>query len=154
MVVEMEGISPPWFTGVVAVAGLAVGGLGGCAMVHLSQRRQFLATRVLRELDEREQVYARFIEQASEMWLDAFESPHDPANLIGLSALIGRIRLASSRRVLEAAEAVMDFLLDTCERRPLDVRKLIAEAPREFVAPLAAFTGACRAEREQMLRSL
>jgi hypothetical protein len=150
----MTEVPPSLVTGVVGVAGLAVGGLSGFAIVHLGQRRKFQEARILRDLDQREQVYARFIEQASEMWLDAFESPHDPANLIGLSALVGRIRLASNRPVLEAAEAVMDFLLDTCERQPVDVRKLVAEAPREFVAPLTAFTGACRAEREQMLRSL
>ena len=150
----MARLTPPWFTCIAAVAGLAVGGLGCFAMVHRSQRRQVQATRTLRDLDQREQVYARFIDQASEMWLDALESPHDPANLIGLSALLGRIRLASSRPVLQAAETVMDVLLDACERRPADICKLVAEAPRELMAPLTAFTGACRAEREQMLRSL
>jgi hypothetical protein len=150
----MAGVRPPWSSCVAAVAGLAVGGLSGCALVHLGQRQQLQATRILRELDRREDVYARFIEQASEMWLEAFESPHDLTNLIGLSALVGRIRLASSRPVLEAAERVMDFLLDTCERPPPDVRDVVAEAPRELMAPLAAFSAACRAEREQMLRGL
>jgi hypothetical protein len=39
-------------------------------------------------------------------------------------------------------------------RRPSDVRRLVAEAPRQLMAPLTAFTGACRAEREQILHGL
>lgn len=150
----MAGVTPPWFACVAAVFGLAAGGLSCFALIYLAQRRQFQAARILRDLDRREDVYARFIEQASEIWLDAFETPNDPTNLIGLSALVGRIRLASARPVLEAAEAVMDFLLDASERPPPDIRKLAAEAPRELIAPLTAFSGACRAEREQMLRGL
>jgi hypothetical protein len=145
---------PGLVTGAAALAGLCVGGLSCFALLHRAQRRDVQTMRILHELDQRESVYARFIEQASEMCLDAFETPHDPANLIGLSALVGRIRLASTRPVLEAAEAVVDFLLDSCERRPADMRDLIARAPREFMAPLTEFTAACRSEREQTLRRL
>jgi hypothetical protein len=145
----------PWsMTGLVAVAGLVVGGLMCFAAVHVAQRRQVQANRIARDLDRREDTYSRFIDQASEMWLDAFETPHDPANLIGLTALVGKIRLSSTRPVLEAAETVMNFLLDTCQRPPKDVRRIVAEAPREFMAPLNAFTAACRLEREKMLRGL
>lgn len=145
---------PSSLTWVVAVAGLAVGALTCFALLYLSQRRQSHLARIARDLDRREDVYFRFIEQASEMWLDALETPHDPANLIGLSALVGKIRLSSTRPVLEAAETVMTFLLDICQRPSRDIRDLLAEAPREFMAPLEAFTAACRAERERMLRRL
>jgi hypothetical protein len=150
----MTGLAPSPYTWVVGVAGLAVGGLICFAVIHSAQRRQSLADRTARDLDRREDIYSRFIDQASEMWLDAFESPHDPANLIGLTALAGKIRLSSTRPVLEAAEAVIDFLLDTCQRPPRAVRDLVAEAPHEFMAPLNAFTAACRIEREKMLREL
>jgi hypothetical protein len=139
---------------ILAVAGLAIGGLACVSVIYFVQRRQFRAGRVARDLDRCEDTYCRFIDQASEMWLDAFESPHDPANLIGLTALLGKIRLSSTRPVLEAAEAVMTFLLDTCERPSKDIHKFVAEAPREFMAPLDAFTAACRTERERMLREL
>jgi hypothetical protein len=146
--------APSPTTWAVAVASLAVGGLACVALLYLAQLRQLRLTRIARDLDRREDIYCRFIDQASEMWLDAFETPHDPANLIGLSALIGKIRLSSTRPVLQSAEAVMTFLLDTCERPSRDVRKLVAEAPREFMAPLDVFTAACRTERERMLREL
>ena len=129
-------------------------GLTCAGAIYFMQRRQLHAKRIMRELYRREDVYSRFIAQASEMWLDAFETSHDPGNLIGLSALVGRIRLASSQPVLEAAEGVMDFLLETCQRPPAYACDFIGRAPREFMAPLTAFTAACRLERERMLRGL
>jgi hypothetical protein len=150
----MPALSPAAIVGIVAIAGFSLGGLTGLALAHFARRRQFQASQILRDLDRREDVYARLVEQASEMWLDALETPHDPANLIGLTALVGRVRMASSRPVLEAAEAMVDFLFDACDRKPADVRQLVAQAPREFVEPLRAFTAACRDEREQMLRAL
>jgi hypothetical protein len=48
----------------------------------------------------------------------------------------------------------MDCLLETCQRPPDDVRDLIGQAPREFMAPLTVFTAACRVERQRMLRGI
>jgi hypothetical protein len=139
----------------VLIAGAAfLGGLTCAGAIYFMQWKQLQAKRIMRELYRREDIYSRFIEQASEIWLDVFETPHDPGRLIGLSALVGRIRLASTRPVLEAAEGIMDVLLETCERPPEDVRDLIGQAPREFMAPLTVFTAACRVERQRMLRSI
>jgi hypothetical protein len=131
-----------------------LGGLACAGAIYFMQWRQLQAKRVMRELCRCEDVYSRFIEQASEIWLDVFEMPRDPGKLIGLSALVGRIRLASTQPVLEAAEGVMDFLLETCQRPPEYVRDLIGHAPREFMAPLTVFTAACRVERQRMLRAI
>ena len=131
-----------------------LGGLTCAGAIYFMQWRQLQAKRIVKELYRREDIYSRFIEQASEILLDAFETPHDPGNLICLSALVGRIRLASTQPVLEAAERVMDFLLETCQRPPADVRDFISQTPHEFMAPLTAFTAACRVERERMLKRL
>lgn len=131
-----------------------MGGLACAGAILFIQRRQLRAKRVMRELHRREDVYSRFIEQASEIWMDAFETSRDPGNLIGLSALVGRIRLASTQPVLEAAEGVMDFLLETYRRPPADVREQIDQAPRKCMAPLTVFAAACRVEREGMLKGL
>jgi hypothetical protein len=139
----------------VLIAGAAfLGGLTCTGAIYFMQWRQLQAKRIMRELYRREDIYSRFIEQASEIWLDVFDTPHDPGRLIGLSALVGRIRLASTQPVLEAAEGIMDVLLETCQRPPEDVRDLLGQAPRQFMAPLTVFTAACRAERQRMLRSI
>jgi hypothetical protein len=150
----MTDLSPVLILCGTVLAGTVFGGLTCAGAIYFMLRRQLQAKRIMRDLDRREDVYSRFVEQASEIWLDAFETPHDPGNLICLSALVGRIRLASTQPVLEAAEAVMDFLLETCQRPPANVRDFISQAPRESMAPLTVFTAACRAERERMLRAL
>jgi hypothetical protein len=131
-----------------------LGGLTCAGAIYFMQWRQLRAKRIMRDLYRREDVYSRFIEQASEIWLDVFETPRDPGKIICLTALIGRIRLASTQPVLEAAEGVMDFLLETCQRPPADAREQIDQAPRECMAPLTVFTAACRVERERMLKGL
>jgi hypothetical protein len=134
------------------LAGVVLGCSTCACAIYFRQRRQLLASQIMNDLGRCEELYSRFIEQASETCLNAIEAPHEPGNLIVLSALVGRIRLASSRPVLDAAEGVMDFLLETCQRPADEVRDLIGKAPREIMAPLVAFTAACRAERERMLR--
>jgi hypothetical protein len=151
----MSGVDPALVTGVTAVVGTLLGGMTSFATSYLTQGRQTRAGRILRELDRREDVYARFNELASELALDAIEhSLDDPRKLIGLSALVGRIRLASSPSVLQAAEVVVDFLLETYQRPAQDVHALVRQAPREMMEPLTAFTVACRDERDRMLRRL
>ena len=151
----MPSADPAIITGATAVVGTLMGGMTSFATSYLTQGRQTRTDRVLRELDRREDVYARFIELSSELALDALENPlDDPKKLIGLSAVVGRIRLASSPRVLQAAEAVVDFLLKTYEQPSQDPHEMVRHAPREFMAPLTSFTAACRDERDMMMRRL
>jgi hypothetical protein len=139
---------------VAILAGVVLGGLMCGGALYLLRRRNLGADRIIRDLDRREDIYSRFVDHASEIWQESFETARDPGNLIYLSALVGRIRLASAQPVLEAAEGVMHFLLEACQRRPANVSDFINQGPREFMAPLTAFTAACRAERERMLRGL
>jgi hypothetical protein len=150
----MTDLSPVLVTCSAVLAGTVLGGLTCACAIYFMQRRQLQASRIMSELSRREDVYSRFIEQASEICLDAVETPHEPGNLISLSALVGRIRLASTQPVLEAAEGVMDFLLETCQSPAAEVRDFIDKAPREFMTPLTVFTAACRVERERMLKGL
>jgi hypothetical protein len=150
----MTDLSPLLIAFAAVLAGTILGGLTCAGAIYFMQRRQSRAGRIMSELIRREEVYSRFIEQASEICLDAVETPHEPGNLIGLSALVGRIRLGSTKPVLDAAEGVMDFLLETSQRPAAEVHDFVVSAPREFMAPMTAFTAACRAERERMMRGL
>jgi hypothetical protein len=151
---EMTGPTVLLVVGAAAFAGTVLGGLVCAGAIYLGQCRQLRVSRVMGDLDRREDIYARFVEQASEMWLDAFETPHDPGNLIGLAIIAGRIRLVSTRPVLDAAEAVVSFLIETSQRPPADLRQMVAKTPQQFIAPMTAFTAACRVERERMMWGL
>ena len=151
----MSNFDPGLVTGVTAVAGTLLGGLTSFATTYVTQGRQGRAERLLRELERRDDVYARFAELSYELAWDAIENTLESAKtLIRLSALVGRIRLASSHEVLQAAERVIDYLIETYQEPPGKASEMVANEPRKFTAPLIAFTQACRDERERMLRRL
>ena len=151
----MSRLDPTLVTGGAAVAGTLLGGLTSFATNYITVRRQGHADRVLKDLERREELYAKFNELGSDLALDALEhSLDDPRKLIGIAALAGRIRLTSSAEVLARAEAVIDHLIATYQRPPVDLLEVIRTGPREFMAPLTAFTQACREERQDMLRGL
>jgi hypothetical protein len=148
-------LDPSLVTGFTAVTGTLLGGLGSFATTYFTQGRQGHVERVLRDLERREKVYARFHQLSSELALDALESSPDHAKaMLGLAALAGRIRLASSAEVLQAADRVVDYIIQTYQQPPTDPMEMIFHSSREFLAPLVAFTQACRDERERMIRRL
>jgi hypothetical protein len=153
--VTITGLDPALVTGGAAVAGTLLGGLSSFATTYVTVRRQSHAERVLKDLERREDLYAKFNELGSDLTLDALEHTlDDPRKLIGIAALAGRIRLTSSAAVLAAAEAVIDHLIVTYQRPPVAPQDIIRAGPREFMGPLTAFTQACRTERHDMLRGL
>ena len=151
----MSGLGSALVAGGAAVAGTLLGGLTSFATTYFTVRRQGHDERILRELERREELYAKFNELGSDLTLDAIEHPlEDPRKLIPIAALAGRIRLTASAEVLAAAEAMIDHLIETYQRPPADLRALVRSGPHEIMAPLTEFTQACRAERARMLREL
>jgi hypothetical protein len=148
-------LGPAIVAGAAAVAGTLLGGLASFMTTYVTVRRQGHDERVLKDLERREDLYGKFNELGSNMILDAIEHPlDDPRKLIGIAALAGRIRLTSSAEVLRAADAVIDYLIETYDQPPADLRAVVRAGPHEILAPLTAFTQACRTERERMLREL
>lgn len=151
----MSSLGPAIVAGGAAVAGTLLGGLASFLTSYFTVRRQGHDERVLRDLERREELYAKFNELGSDLTLDAIEHPlDDPRKLIGIAGLAGRIRLTGSAEVLKAAEAVIDHLIETYRLPPADLKEVLRAGPHEIMAPLTAFTQACRAERERMLRKL
>lgn len=141
-------------TAAAAVGGSLVGGLASFATTFFTQRHHVHTERISKELDRREDIYIRFNELAAELMLEALDHNLDkPARLIGLITITGRIRLISSDEVLAAAEAVIAGILAAYERPAMDPA-VVLRAPGDFVAPLVAFTRACRIEREALLRRM
>jgi hypothetical protein len=151
----MNSLGPAIVAGAAAVGGTLLGGLASFMTTYFTARRQGHDERILRDLERREELYAKFNELGSNLILDAIEHPlDDPRKLIGIAALAGRIRLTGSAEVLQAADAVIDYLIETYDRPPADLRAAVRAGPHEIIAPLTAFTQACRTERQRMLRDL
>jgi len=140
-----------YLSAVAALAGSAVGGLTSLGASWMTQRVQLTAQRLAHELSTREALYKDFIDEASIAFADAFEhSEADVAKLVRLYALVSRMRVLSSERVVEQADAVMQTIMKTYHAPNRSLRE-VAEAEPSVLDPLRTFSDACRAERGQVV---
>ena len=142
-------------TALAAVSGSIVGGLASFATTYFTQRNQAHRDFLSRDVAHREELYAQFIKEATNLYADSLDKTlTNPATLIGMYSLIGRIRLIGSDKVLASAEKVAESIVDSYRRPPVtfeDVYKVVRES---HVDPLKEFTEACREERQSMLKNL
>ena len=142
-------------TALAAVAGSIVGGLASFLTTFFTQRHQAHRDLVSRDVAHREELYSQFIKEAANLYVDSLDKTVvNPASLIGMYSLVGRIRLVGNATVLAAAEKVADSIVDSYSLPPVtfdDVHNLIRETR---VDPLKEFTEACREERKAMLKRL
>ena len=109
---------------------------------------------VAKKIVQREAPYSDFISESARLLVDALEHNfHDPKNLIPSYALVGRIRLGSSRQVLVAAEQVVKLIMNTYTKPNLTAEE-IQSAAESGEDPLREFSDTCRAELESMQRQL
>jgi hypothetical protein len=130
-----------------ALAGSALGGLTSLVASWLTQRDSFNAQERASQKSRREELYKSFIEEASRWYADAYE--HDAAkvsNLVGLYAMVSRMRVLSSPAVVENADKVVRVIIETY-RAPNktfnDVTELLDD---HTINPLRDFSIACRKE--------
>jgi len=136
-----------YISAIAALSGSAIGGLTSLMASWLSQHVQFSAQETARQKGMREDLYKSFIEEASRWYADAYE--HDTAkvsNLVGLYAMVSRMRVLSSPPVVETADDVVRVIIETY-RAPnktfSDVTELLDD---ETINPLRSFSMACREE--------
>ena len=134
-----------------ALAGSAVGGLTSLASAWLTQHRQDRATRLSQDKTRRQKLYGKFIDEASKLYADALV--HDKAELsalVGVYALISRMRVQSSSGVVEKAEAVVHMILDAYfapNKTFPEFRDLMNGRTAD---PVRAFSEECREELSRL----
>src|SRR5580692_321897 len=95
-----------------ALSGSIVGALGSVVGTWIIQRHQDRRDLLAKKIIRREALYSDFIAESARMLVDALEhSVSDPQKLIPVYALLSRIRLSSSSRVLGTAEEVIKSIL-------------------------------------------
>ena len=107
-------MDPAYFSAFAALAGSTIGGLTSLTASWLTQHVQFRAQQRASDLSRREELYKDFIEEASRLYADAFA--HDQAevvNLVNLYALVSRMRVRSSPRIVETADRVVRVIIET-----------------------------------------
>ena len=91
-----------------ALAGSVVGGMTSGLSTWLNQRFQAKSDRIAHELSRRQELYKDFIIAASKTYAEALVV-NEPKieELIGLFAMISRMRVLSSPRIVACAEQVL-----------------------------------------------
>jgi hypothetical protein len=134
-----------------ALAGSVVGGLTAMGTSWLTQQTQARAQENARDRTAREALYSDFIVEASRLFGDAWVNDKpEMSNLIGLYAMVSRMRVRSSPRVIEIAERVALTIAETYFSPNRTLRELTHMLESERMDPLREFSQACREE----LRSL
>src|SRR5437016_7475492 len=124
-------MDPAVITALAAVMGSIVGGLISFATTFFTQCNQAHWDFLSRDVAHREELYAQFIKEATNLYADSLDKPlTNPTTLIGMYSLVGRIRLVSGDKVLAAAEKVADSIIVSYSRPPIkfeDVYKVWRE---------------------------
>ena len=142
-------------TALAAIAGSIVGGLASFLTTFFTQRNQAHRDLLSRDVAHREELYSQFIKEAANLYVDSLDKTlGNPASLIEMYSLVGRIRLVSSDTVLAAAEKCVDSIVDSYQRPPVTFEDVYKGFRESHVDPLAEFTKACREELKSMLKSL
>jgi len=131
-----------------ALGGSVVGGLTAGITTWLSQRAQVRAAQLAREMSRRDDLYKDFIVVASEAYGDAILSNEpDLRQLVALYAMISRMRLLSSPRIVECAVKTMDATIATYfapNRTVREVHEMIKSGAG--IDPVRDFSEAAREE--------
>jgi hypothetical protein len=140
-------MDPAYLSASAALAGSTIGGLTTLAASWLSQHVQFRAQQLVRDLARREDLYKRFIKEASRWYADAYEHD-DPkiSNLVNLYALVSQMRVLSSPRIVEGADSVVRVIIETYRAPNKTFRNVEELLDDAAMNPLRDFSDACREE--------
>ena len=131
--------------------GSLVGGSASVATTWMAQKTLNRREVLREELRKREALYGEFIGECAKLFMDAFtHNLEKPESLLPVFALINRIRLCASRKVLAEAERLLGRLTDQYFAKNLTVEELRKLAHTGEADPLSAFGEACRAELKSL----
>lgn len=132
----------PAFIPAVAAAS---GGLSAALITWVTQRRKDHSRRTLRAVSQRQKLYKKFIEEASRLYADALTNDGaEISKLVGMYALIGRMKIVSGDEVNEAAEKAAKSIIQVY----LSPNKTFVDLPQVLgeIDPMRDFSEACRRE--------
>lgn len=130
-----------------ALAGTAIGGLASFATSWTTQHAQTRAQRIAAERDARAELFGRFLDEAAKLYADALQSRRDDiSRLTGIYALTNRIRLTSSDRVVQGADAVARIIIESYAAPNQTMEDMRTNWIERHVDPLRDFSEACREE--------
>ena len=141
-------LNPAYISAVAGLTGAAIGGLTSFATSWLTQRTQLRHAHREAERAELKTLYDNFIAEASRLFIEALTKKTDDINditgLVGLYAMVGRMRLVSDQTVVDAATRAEDTIIETYLGPDYTVRELMDHARQGKISFLVEFGEACR----------
>jgi len=137
-----------YISALAALAGSAIGGLTTFATSWTTQQAQARAQRVANEKEKREALFGKFLDEAAKLYADALQNKRKdaPALMIGIYALANWIRLNSSARVVERADALTQIIMDAYLSPNITLQEVRNKWIEQQIDPLRDFSEACREE--------
>jgi hypothetical protein len=147
-------MNPAYLSAFAALAGSLIGGLTTILATWLTHHAQSRAQHVAQGLSMRQELYKNFTEEASRLYADAFERDNpNISDLVNLYALVSRMRVLSSSKIIESADTIVRRIIATYLEPNKTFRDLKDIVERDTMDPLREFSNACREElREWRLR--
>ena len=138
-------MNPANISALSALLGSAIGAFASLATTWLTQRHQDEARQHVQEVARRERLFVEFIDLSSKAFVDALQrTAIDPSQIFPLYATMGKLRLFASTRTVEAAEQVMQRIVETYYAPQFDLKKRPNFDEKSDI--LREFTETCRAE--------
>ena len=141
-------MDPSYLTGLAIFSGSVVGAVTSLTSAWLTKKHEARAQRALETKLSRQKLYARFIDEASKLYVDALVRDQPEAlAMVSLYAVISKIRMTSPPDIVESGQAVIRTILTTysCPNKSSpELQDLILN--RKFVDPLLAFSELCRTD--------
>jgi hypothetical protein len=140
-------VNAAYISALAALAGSVIGGLTTFAAAWVTQRQQANVQWLLQEKTKRQDLYQQFIEEASKSYVDALTHDQPPiAPLVGLYALINRIRVVSDPSIAERADKIGQMILRTYFLPNKTLPELRQMMESGALDPLRDFSEACHEE--------
>jgi hypothetical protein len=144
-------MNPAYISALAALAGSIIGGLTSLATSWLTQRTQFRAQELTRDRRRREELYRRFIEEASSLYINALvhdeaQALEQAADLVKVYSVVSQMRILSSRRVIQTAEKIGRKIVETYAAPKKTFPELREMLHQDAIDPLREFSEACRDE--------
>jgi hypothetical protein len=139
-------MNPAYISALSALFGSAIGAFASLATTWLTQRHQDEVRQRAQVNIRRERVFVEFIDLSSKAFVDALQrtSIQDTSQIMPLYATMGKLRLFASDRTIEAAERVMERIIETYYTPELDTQRRPDLGRKSDV--LREFAECCRAE--------
>jgi len=140
-------LDPAYASAFSALVGAAIGGLASFSTSWVTQRTQIRHTQSEAKRARLEALYSEFIAESARLLGDALSHQKDDiADMVGLYALVGRMRLVSSPAVVAAADQIILGIIETYQGPNLALHEMHEYVREGRMNYLVEFGDAARAD--------